>query len=367
MSKLLIFHPIIAPYRIDYFNALSKQFDTKICLLWKNLQDQTFDYSKIEEQFHFAPTYLTRKTLKIQRGIFSTIREFNPDVVLVSECGIVSVFAIVARFLFRKKYAIVSIVDDSYNMVAENNYFSWSHKIAEKILFPFFDNIICVEPRVVSHFQRLYGKGICFPIIVDETESLRRYGKILPISETYVRNYGLQGKIVLLFVGRLVELKNIQMVIPVFRRLESADIRFVLVGSGDYEDQLKNLAQGDDRIIFVGRKEGDELYAWYNIASCFVLASYQEAFGAVTNEALLGGCWCLVSEKAGSNCLIEDGKNGFIFDPHNSSVFEEKLRLSLQNSVAVQLPLCARKSLMQCSFNDMLSNVIKELQKSTNN
>lgn len=31
-KKLLVFHSVIAPYRIDLFNSLSKRFDTKICL-----------------------------------------------------------------------------------------------------------------------------------------------------------------------------------------------------------------------------------------------------------------------------------------------------------------------------------------------
>ena len=36
MSKLLIFHPTIAPYRIDFFNDLSRSFDSRICLkYWK--------------------------------------------------------------------------------------------------------------------------------------------------------------------------------------------------------------------------------------------------------------------------------------------------------------------------------------------
>ena len=54
MKRLLVFHPIIAPYRIDFFNCLSKAFDMKMCMMWRNLHDQTFDYSKIEAQLSFT-------------------------------------------------------------------------------------------------------------------------------------------------------------------------------------------------------------------------------------------------------------------------------------------------------------------------
>lgn len=72
-----------------------------------------------------------------------------------------------------------------------------------------------------------------------------------------------------------------------------------------------------ERYIIPWEKTGHELYAWYNIAQLFVLASWQEAFGAVTNEALQGGCRCLISELAGSQCLIKEGINGCTFNPHD--------------------------------------------------
>ena len=56
-KNLLAFHPIIAPYRIDLFNSLAKHYNSQICLFWRNLKDQTFDYRKIEEQFDFKPSY----------------------------------------------------------------------------------------------------------------------------------------------------------------------------------------------------------------------------------------------------------------------------------------------------------------------
>lgn len=61
--------------------------------------------------------------------------------------------------------------------------------------------------------------------------------------------------------------------------------------------------------------EGEELFAWYDVADVHILASCQEAFGAVTNEALIAGCFSVVSKKAGSQCLIKDGVNGFNVDP----------------------------------------------------
>ena len=82
-------------------------------------------------------------------------------------------------------------------------------------------------------------------------------------------------------------------------------------------------------VIFTGRLEGDDLNLWYNIANCFILPSYQEPFGAVTNEALLAGCWCIISNKAGSRCLIQEGINGYTFTPTDVAELIQKMNSSV--------------------------------------
>ena len=46
-KTVLIFHPTIAPYRIDFFNDLYKSFNAKIVLFYRNLKDQKFKYEEI--------------------------------------------------------------------------------------------------------------------------------------------------------------------------------------------------------------------------------------------------------------------------------------------------------------------------------
>lgn len=66
-SRLLVFHRTIAPYRIDFFNDLSEAFDARVCLQYKNLLNQKFDYDKIIEQFRFNPIYL-KELVRVNRS-----------------------------------------------------------------------------------------------------------------------------------------------------------------------------------------------------------------------------------------------------------------------------------------------------------
>ena len=102
----------------------------------------------------------------------------------------------------------------------------------------------------------------------------------------------------------------------------------VIVGEGPEKDDLMRLADGLQlNILFTGRLEGDALFAWYVLADVFVLASVQEAFGAVTNEALLAGCKVLVSRKAGSSCLVREGVNGFTFEPTDVDTLAQLMQI----------------------------------------
>lgn len=337
-KKLLIFHPTIAPYRIDFFNDLYRAFDTRVCLQYWNLRDQTFDYEKIYAQFEFTPCYL-KEWLRlgdrsIWGGIWKHLDEFHPDVVLVSEYGIVALMVLLHRLLKRKKYKIISICDDSYDMLAEKNEFSMLHRIARRTVVPGLDDLVLVEPKAVEWYQQRYGKGFCFPIIKQEDKARAEYALALELSKQLREEYALKWKKVFLFVGRLVDIKNVDTAIKAFSRLDQDKNVFVIVGDGPERNKWEQLAHElNTNVIFTGRKEGQDLNAWYNVADIFVLPSHLEPFGAVTNEALLAGCYTLVSNKAGSSCLIEEGVNGFTFSP-----MDEKRLSSLMQDVS-HLPI----------------------------
>mgnify|MGYP005951302759 CR=1 FL=1 len=364
-KKLLVFHPVIAPYRIDLFNHLSAIYDMELFMFHRNLIDQKFNYEKLSESFLFTPKVLDEfyniPFLKIRKGIFKALRQTNPDIVCVSECGYVSLAVILYKKIFKKNFRVISIIDDSYDMLTNNNQFTKRHEWAEKILIPLFDDIITVEPKVRDFFQRKYNKGIYFPIIGDEKRMRESYDKSLYISEKYIEQYNLKNKKVLLFVGRLVPIKNVELVIKTLNKLKLKNVIFIIVGSGENEKKLKSITADNTNIIFTGRLEGDPLFAWYNIAECFVLPSVQEAFGAVTNEALVGGCLGLISKKAGSSSLIEEGINGYTFDPYNPTDFESKLCKCIDRSRPRNSPLILRQNRMTNNFEYYFNQLIAKL------
>lgn len=366
-SRLLVFHRTIAPYRIDFFNDLSEAFDTRVCLQYKNLMNQTFDYDKITAQFCFRPVYLKEmarvKSMVISRGYWKQLDEHQPDVVMVSEFGLDCITVLLHRWMKRRTYRVVSICDDSYNMVAENNDFSTLHRTLRRWITPLLNEMILVEPKVTEWYRAHYDKGYCFPILKEDSKAREVYGRLLPKSKMLAHRYGLQDKRVMLFVGRLVALKNVDTIIEAFAATQRKDCALVIVGDGPEKSRLEQLAKGKEaQILFTGRLDGDELYAWYNVANISILASYQEPFGTVVNEALLAGCKSLVSRRAGSSCLIENGRNGYTFAPTNVKELTEQMNMLMNATKPVNYDML-RSSQMLHTYRASMEGLIHHLKR----
>lgn len=360
-KKLLVFHSIIAPYRVDFFNRLASQFQMVMHVDRGKTDDSLF--SDVERECHFTYSEFASSDglLSTLRYVVKAIHDCGPETVLVSECGLVSLIVVLYKKLFRKRYRIISMIDDSYDMLAGDNQFSHRHAMAEKILIPQFDEIINVEPRVADYFKNKYGKGVYFPIIRDEARYRRELEASLGMARSYMDQYDLEGKKVILFVGRFVALKNVAALIQVVQSVEDDSIRLVLAGAGPEEVSYKGIVN-TGKVIFAGKKTGQALYAWYNVAQILALPSVREAFGAVVNEALMSGCKCLVSERAGSSCLIREGHNGYCVNPVVVQDIREKLLVLLrQVDDACDLDTI-KPSLMLITFEDEFKKVVDIIQ-----
>lgn len=161
-------------------------------------------------------------------------------------------------------------------------------------------------------------------------------------------------------IGRLDPVKNLDKLFSALSKTKE-DFVTIIVGSGQLEETLKMQASTINKpIVFTGRYEGDSIRAWYNLADVFVLASKMEAFGAVTNEALIAGCTCLVSQNAGSACLI-NGDNGRIIDPYDVDSMATIIDETMQ-AIKVRKEITLRPCKMAFTFEETIDRVINELK-----
>lgn len=360
----LFFRTCVSPYRIDTYNTLHDDMDFELYFLGDEDDSQSFDMKRIYGQCHFTPHIL--KTVSILRAhfqycpeIWSIIKRNNPSVVIVPEYKILTVQVLLYKWLHRAKFRVVSMCDDSYDMVSNDNDFSATHKWARKIVVPWLDDLLLVDNKVVEWYQERYKKGYWLPIVRDEEKETKAYEQAVTISHQYQEQFDLKGRKILLYVGRLVALKNLERVIRAINRCQT-DFTFVIIGDGEERSKLEEAAsQCNHRVLLGGRYEEERLRAWYNIADVFILASYQEAYGAVTNEALLAGCRCAISSHCGSACLIDD-RNGATFNPYDEEEIASQIDALISKSP--QRETCAaRAPLMSFSFRELMNGLKQRL------
>lgn len=351
---------LLAPYRLDYYNYISEHMDCDIYFQLKGFEGQLFSTEELENKCTFTPKYLKITRMMGDRqvvwGLRKLIKENKPEFIMVPEFSFLAMQVILIKKLFGYKYKIISQCDDSYAMLIGKG-FSRFHAWSRKLCMPFIDNLILLDSRAQTWYQQHYHKGIFMPLLTDDNTACVNED-VRAKAEQYKSQYELDGVKTLLFVGRLVDVKNLSSLLKACSLL-SFDYKLIIVGEGLLRDSLENEAKElNVNVEFVGRKNGIDLTAWYCCADVFVLPSTMEAFGAVTNEALLGGCNCVISKLAGSACLIKEGVNGFLADPYSVD------DVAKQIDNACQLPIdSARSSKMFITFADAMKSMEEEINR----
>lgn len=116
-----------------------------------------------------------------------------------------------------------------------------------------------------------------------------------------------------LFVGRLEKIKGLQDVFPAFDKYPDADL--LILGDGEYTDELKALAKDNDRIKFLGRKSLDELNAYYRGAVGLIVPSVcYETFGIILIESFRLGTPVIARRLGPFPEIVETADAGALFE-----------------------------------------------------
>ena len=337
-NKLVVIHPAIAPYRIDFFNSVNQNFDTSFYFEFKDTLEQSFNQEDLKQRLSFIPKYLKPGFMGIKNlrvDIFKILKKEKPDIVFCSEYNMLGFIILTCKFMFNRKMNIYSICDDNLEIATQC---SGIRKLMRAIFHYLFTGIIFADKNAINWCKNnLHNRAklIYFPIIQDNTLFRQRLEKALPLSRENREKYKLQNKTVLLYVGRLIEIKNIYTLLDSYKdiRKKHKNIILIIVGEGHLKDNLMKYAFDHnlyEEVIFAGKQEGPELLSWYNIGNIFILPSTFDRFAAVVNEALLSGCYTFCSSVAGAASLIKESHNGRVFNPHNQQELTTKLNECLE-------------------------------------
>lgn len=142
--------------------------------------------------------------------------------------------------------------------------------------------------------------------------------------ENFRKNYAAPGEKIVLFVGRLVNEKGVQILIDSIPKIISNynDVKFIIAGKGPY---LNNLIEQSkklnvlDRIYFTGFVSEEVLLKLYKCSDMAVFPSTYEPFGIVALEGMVAGIPVVVSDTGGLDEIVNHKENGMKFYSGNSN------------------------------------------------
>ncbi len=135
---------------------------------------------------------------------------------------------------------------------------------------------------------------------------------------------GLDGKKVVIHVGRLSHEKNIGLIIDAMRHMDDQTM-LVLVGGGPAEEKLRKKVRTmglSKKVVFAGYIPSEELSLYYAAADASVIASKFETQGLVVIEAMACGLPVAAINYRALKEAVEDGVNGRLFEDDPRSCAE---------------------------------------------
>jgi len=166
-----------------------------------------------------------------------------------------------------------------------------------------------------------------------------------PKNPALLRRHGLEGKTVLMTLGRLVSAeryKGFDEVLDLMPRMLKASpaLAYLIVGDGSDRKRLeqKVAALGLAHcVVFAGRIPEAEKADHYRLADAYVMASRGEGFGFVLLEAMACGIPVIASKLDGGREAVRNGELGQLVDPGDARELEAAILRALETG-AGQVP-----------------------------
>jgi len=208
-----------------------------------------------------------------------------------------------ARLAGKKQIYLLhgSLINERVNSTARK-YF---HLIAQ---LGFFNKVIIP----LESFKEIVAKLVCpYEIIVTIPTCV-----MTPWYESSDKIH-LEGDPVLLFAGRLSQVKRADVLLEAFSLVtpQYPSARLYLAGSGPLEFSLKKLCAKlgiSGKVVFLGHVKHRKLRVLYRSSDIFVLPSDAEFMSNSLLEAMASRCAVIASDIVAAE-VIENGKNGLVF------------------------------------------------------
>lgn len=288
-------------------------YNVSIVDYWDNpFYDKELQNANIKFEHH-----LTKGKFQIIKFFINYVSANKPDVV-IAYMEHPSIVACIAKLLCRHKFKLIVSERNTTQIKDLNCYIRFNlFRLADYIV----PNSYSQKEFIEKNYSFLSKK--VFPIT-----NLINTDFFSPIETPVKRN---NGKLRCLVVGRVVEQKNVLRFIIALSKIKEVTNDFFVDWYGkpfpkEYFEKCMELVRVHELDKYIKfHAPHSNIINEYRSSDFFVLPSIYEGFPNVLCEAMSCGLPVLSGNVCDNANIMEDGKNGFLFDPFNSDDIADKI------------------------------------------
>lgn len=151
-----------------------------------------------------------------------------------------------------------------------------------------------------------------------------------------IQQYGLNDKIVIGTIARLIDWKGHDIILEVAERIVKRypNVVFLFIGQGDLKTKIEKIAAEkgiSKNIILTGWVDRDKIPSTYGIMDIYLHAARYEPFGFVIAEAMLNAVPVLSTKTGAALDAIKHKENGYLVEYDDVTGFTDGIDFLLQN------------------------------------
>lgn len=342
MNIAIVFSDL-GPYHVARIEALAialEPYDSKLCAIQFTKQSSTYKWRPAlptgVDVITLAETRPIKvvEAFKIAISFHRVLQEQSINIVfLPSYSPLPNLLCVLAAKLVGCK---AILMNDSWHGTEKTDFF---RKIAKHIMVRAFDAAL-VAGTPQKEYAYAYGQKRSKVFLGYDVVDINYYAreskrwKEVPIKNLPIPNLPARY---FLNLGRFVPKKNIAFLIQAYAHLykhqQGPFIALILVGEGSEESAIRQVAIDNNlsvrngldsdckaidgpEVVFYPFQQIDRTPLFFSHCEAFILPSLYDEWGLVINEAMACEAAVLVSENVGcAQDLVEEGKNGFLFNP----------------------------------------------------
>jgi len=267
-------------------------------------------------------------------GIIFNLYKYQPDLIVISEFGILSIYAMLFS-LFSKTKVLLLVENHPYKGLALGQYSI--RRYIRKVICYFSDVILTNNMRSKDYLTNIIG--------VHEDKIIAEAYLVTIIDQNILQGIKLikPNKTTFLYVGRMLQSKGLYKLVDAIcalTEMERKQVVFWMVGDGDDRATIEQLIDSrgvSESFVFFGNQPYEKLSSFYRNADIFVLPTFRDYRALVGFEAISFKLPLLLSIYDGAiSEVLEEGKNGYSFDPYDIEDFSNKIKILINNKEQLQ-------------------------------